>query len=86
MEPHPGISMHRIAVGGGVMGALFALGTVLIVAIGVPLARWFLAAALLLGGGVGFLLYLWHKRKPVELTDLSTPPARRTDVQPRKLR
>jgi len=27
MERHPGISIHRVAVGGGVMGALFALGT-----------------------------------------------------------
>jgi hypothetical protein len=28
LERRPGITMHRIAVGGGIMSALFAVGTV----------------------------------------------------------
>jgi len=66
--------MHRIAVGGGVMGALFAVGTSLIFLLGVPASRWFLLASLFVGVGVAALLYVWHKRHPVELTDLCQPP------------
>jgi hypothetical protein len=51
---HPGISIHRIAVGGGIMGALFAIGTVLIFVIGVPLGPWFLLASILLGTTVAW--------------------------------
>jgi hypothetical protein len=74
LQRHPGITMHRIAVGGGIMGALFALGTVLIFVIGVPFGGWFLLASLVLGTGVAAVLYLWHKNNPVEITDLHHPP------------
>ena len=63
------------------MGALFAIATTLIFVIGVPPVRWFLLASLLLGAGVGVVLYVWHKRKPVELTDLSTPEIARQGHQ-----
>ncbi len=68
MERHPGISIHNIAVGGGIMGAVFAVGTCLIFFIGVVQVRWFLLLSLLLGLCIAALLYFWHKRKPVELT------------------
>lgn len=74
LQRHPGITMHRIAVGGGVMGAVFALGSSLIFLLGVPASRWFLLASVLVGVGIASLLYVWHKRHPVEYTDLYEPP------------
>jgi len=81
LERHPGITMHRIAVGGGVMGALFAVGTALIFLLGVPASRWFLLASLFVGVGLAALLYVWHRRHPVKLTDLQqlSPPDRASD-------
>jgi hypothetical protein len=67
--------MHRIAIGGGVMGALFTVGTVLIFVIGVPFGGWFLLVSILLGICVAAVLYTWHKGHPVEVTDLHHPPA-----------
>jgi len=73
LERHPGITMHRIAVGGSIMGALFAIGTVLIFVIGLPVGRWFLLGSVVLGTGVAAGLYAWHKNNPVELADLHHP-------------
>lgn len=79
-ERHPGISIHRIAVGGGIMGVVFTIGTVLIFVFGVPLGPWFLAGSMLLGTAVATVLYVWHKNNPVELTDLHHPlPPDRTN-------
>lgn len=65
--------MHRIAVGGSLMGALFAVGIVLIFAIGVPYGDWFLIASILAGTCVSAVLYAWHEKHPVELVDLHHP-------------
>jgi hypothetical protein len=69
--------MHRIAVGGGVMGALFAIATALVFLVGLPASRWFLLASAFVGIGVAALLYVWHKRHPVELTHLRQLSARK---------
>ena len=74
-ERHPGISIHRMAIGGGIMSAVFAIGTVLIFVIGVPLGPWFLLASVLLGAVVAVALYVWHLRNPVEMADLHHPPS-----------
>ena len=55
------------------MGAVFAAGSVLIFAVGVPLGPWFLLGSVLLGLCVAAALYLWHTHKPVELADLHSP-------------
>jgi hypothetical protein len=73
LERHPGISIHRMAIGGGIMSALFAIGTVLIFVIGIPLGPWFLLASVLLGTAIAALLYVWHKNHPVEIADLHHP-------------
>ena len=75
-ESHPGITIHRIAVGGGVMGALVAVGSVAIFVLGLPVSRWFLLGSSVFGIGIAALLYAWHTKHPVELTylqDLSAP-------------
>jgi hypothetical protein len=56
-ERRAGISIHRIAVGGDIMGALFAIGSVLIFVVGVPLGPWFLLGSILLGTVVAVGLY-----------------------------
>jgi len=70
--------MHRIAVGGGVMGAVFAVGTAVIFLVGLPASRWFLLASILAGVGIAGVLYVWHKRHPVEYTDLHEPDPPKT--------
>ena len=82
LERHPGISIHRMAVGGGLMGAVFAIGTVLIFVVGVPLGPWFLLASLVLGAGVAAALYVWHQNHPVELADLHHPSPPNKGSQP----
>lgn len=62
-----------MAIGGGIMSALFAVGAVLIFVIGVPLGPWFLLASILLGAAVATGLYAWHQRNPVEIADLHHP-------------
>ncbi|MGH9579545.1 MAG: hypothetical protein ACRD2R_01020 [Terriglobales bacterium] len=53
---HPGITMHAITVGGCVAGAIYAIGSMALVLIGIPIAKWFLLASVLGGVAVFFLL------------------------------
>jgi hypothetical protein len=70
MEPHPGISMHRLNIGGGIMGLVFTAGTVAIFLVGIPALRWFLAAAVLAGAAIAAVLVALRKRRPVALIDI----------------
>ena len=53
---HPGINMHKLPVGGGFVGALFAIGSALIFVIGFPTLWYFVALAFALGVGVAIVL------------------------------
>jgi hypothetical protein len=53
---HPGITMHKLPVGGGFVGLVFAIGSVTIFLIALPSLSYFVALALLLGLGVAALL------------------------------
>ena len=66
----PDIDMHRIPVGGGAAGLIFAIGCCLIFLVGIPAMRWFLLGAVAVGSAVGALLWRWHKNRPVEITDI----------------
>ncbi len=66
----PEISIHRIPVGGGAAGLIFAVGSCLIFLIGIPALRWFLLGAVAIGSAVGGVLWRWHKKRPVEITDI----------------
>jgi hypothetical protein len=55
---HQGITMHRLRVGGGIAGAIVVLGFLTIGLVGVPLFRYFLGLAILVGGGIALGLYL----------------------------
>jgi len=53
----PQINMAKIAVGGGIAGAIFAFGSMLIFLIGIPAIRYVFPAAIVLGGGVALILH-----------------------------
>jgi hypothetical protein len=74
MKRHPGISMHRLPIAGELMGLVFTVGSCLIFLIGIPAMRYFLAGAIVVGAVFGTLLYRWHQRKPVEITDIKCDP------------
>ena len=59
---HPGINMHKLPVGGGFMGLLFAAGCSLIFVLGFPALWYFVALALALGVVVALLLKVVHHR------------------------
>ena len=68
MEQHPGISIHHIPIGGGIMGAVFAIGSCLIFFFGVVEVRWFLLLSFPFAIGVAALLHAYYNRRPVEVT------------------
>lgn len=68
---HRGITMHKLPIGGDIMGGLFTLAIVLIVLVGVPLAPWFLLGVAVLGAIMSVFIVLWHRRHKVEIDDLS---------------
>ena len=55
-EAIPGVNVSKISVGGGVAGLIFTLGTLVILLVGLPPPRWFLAASLALGVVVALIL------------------------------
>jgi hypothetical protein len=57
---HPGITMHKIRVGGDMGGILFVAASTLAVLFGVPSAWYFLAVAA--GGGLGVAALLRRRR------------------------
>ena len=56
--PHPGITMHKLRVGAGVAGFIVVAGFVIIGLIGVPMFRYFLGLAIIMGAVVAAGLYL----------------------------
>lgn len=72
MKWHSGPRIDKIPVV-GVGGAIFTIGTMVILLIGIPAARWFLLGSAVLGGISGAGLYLWHKRRPIKVTDINSP-------------
>jgi len=56
--PHPGITMHKLRVGAGVAGFIVVAGFVIIGLIGVPMFRYFLGLAIVMGALIATGLYL----------------------------
>ena len=55
--------MHKIPVA-GIGGLIFAVGIVFLAVVGLPFAKWFLLAAVILGVGVVGILRLFRKLHP----------------------
>ena len=60
-DPHPGISMHHIRVGGGITGLLFTIACSLIFLGRIPVLRYFLAMSIVVGIGIAAVLI--HSRR-----------------------
>lgn len=73
-ESPPQINVSKIPGGGGIAGALFAFGGMLIFLIGIPRFRFFLLAAFLLGCGVALALRLIRRETPGKPWILSDAP------------
>ncbi len=63
-EAPPQINISKIAVGGGLAGAFFALAGMSIFLIGIPLIRALFPAAVILGGVVALVLHFAHHERP----------------------
>jgi hypothetical protein len=53
----PQINMAKVAVGGGIAGAIFAFGSMAIFLIAIPAIRYVFPAAIVLGCGVAVVLH-----------------------------
>jgi hypothetical protein len=60
----PQINVSKIAVGSGIAGAIFTVGSMLIFLIGIPVLRYLFPAAILLGSGVALLLHFIRHDAP----------------------
>ena len=75
---HPGISMHKLSVGGGFIGLVFAAGSALIFILGFPTLWYFVALAAVLGVVVAFSLRGtsdWRSNRSKPLSILAAPDA-----------
>ena len=63
-SPRPQINASKLRVGGEIVGAIFAIGTVLIFLAGVPLLRYVFPFAIVLGCLVALVLRLVRHEKP----------------------
>jgi hypothetical protein len=71
MEQTPQINISRINVGGGLIGLLITLGSMLIFYLGIPLIRYALPVALAVGCAVALVLRLTHHETPASSRILS---------------
>jgi Putative transposase len=86
--------ISKIRGGGGIAGALFAIGSMLIFLIGIPRLLFFLPAAIILGCGVALILRFVRRETPgkpwilssTQDTDSTSSTAQATDNPPEDLR
>ena len=60
----PQINIAKIPVGGGIAGAIFAAGSMLIFLIGIPVVRVMFPAAIVLGSVVALILHFKRHKTP----------------------
>ncbi len=85
---HPGISMHKLPVGGGFIGLLFAVGTAAIFLVGFPTLWYFVALSFGLGIAVALLLKFVYQRqsdrsKPLSILTANQQPVKSTTARAR---
>jgi hypothetical protein len=62
-DRHPGINMHKLPVGGGFIGILFALGSAVIFILGFPTLWYFVAFSAGLGIAIAALIRFFHQSR-----------------------
>ena len=70
-DRHPGITMHRLPVGGGFAGLLFAVGSAVIFVLGLPSLWYFVAFSAALGVGIAVIFRLVNNRRSERMKPLS---------------
>ena len=60
----PQINMSKLAVGGGIAGAVFTAGSMLIFLTGIPVLRYIFPAAMAVGCGVALILHFMRYEAP----------------------
>jgi hypothetical protein len=80
-DRHPGINMHKLPVGGGFVGILFALGSAVIFILGFPTLWYFVAFSAGLGIAIAALFHFFHqsradRNKPLSILSGAEAPAR----------
>jgi hypothetical protein len=78
---HPGINMHKLPVGGGFIGLLFAVGTAVIFILGFPTLWYFVVLSAMLGIAIALMIRFIHQRtsdrsKPLSILAADTPTPR----------
>jgi hypothetical protein len=70
-DRHPGITMHKLPVGGGFAGLLFAVGSAVIFVLGLPSLWYFVAFSAALGVGIAVIFRLVNSRRSERMKPLS---------------
>jgi len=88
---HSGITMHKLTVGPGLMGLLFAVGCAAIFIIGLPALWTFVAFSAALGLGVALLLrfisrHRSERAKPLSILHPTEPVKAESEQNDRNLR
>ena len=60
----PQIDSAKLKVGGGIAGAIFTIGSLLVFLTGIPVLRYVFPIAILVGCGVAVLLHFIHHETP----------------------
>jgi sugar phosphate permease len=61
---NPQINVSKIALGGGIAGAIFTIGSMVIFLLGIPLLRYIFPAAIALGCAVALILHFVRHETP----------------------
>jgi hypothetical protein len=78
-DRHPGITMHRLPVGGGFAGLLFAVGSAVIFVLGLPSLWYFVAFSAALGVGIAVIFRLLNNRRLERMKPVSILAINATD-------
>ena len=61
---NPQINLSKVAVGGGIAGAIFTIGSMVIFLVGIPLLRYVFPAAIVVGCAVALILHFVRRETP----------------------
>jgi|ERR1700737_3442420 hypothetical protein len=78
-DRHPGITMHKLPVGGGFAGLVFAVGSAVIFVLGLPSLWYFVAFSAVLGVGIAVIFRLLNSRRSERMKPLSIVACNATD-------
>lgn len=83
-DRHPGINMHKLPVGGGFIGILFALGSAVIFIVGFPTLWYFVAFSAGLGIAIAALIHFFHESRADRNKPLSILSVKETAAIPKR--